>query len=42
VLFDTEMELTLYTLHWRGTVSASGEAKFVCQYSKKWEFQWPD
>jgi len=42
VLFNTDMELALYTLHWKGTVTPSGEAHFVCQYQKKWEFTFPD
>lgn len=40
-LLDTDGELTLFTLHWSGVVSSSGEALFRCQYSKNWEFQWP-
>lgn len=41
LVFDTNGDFVA-TLHWSSTISASGEAKFVCQYSKKWEFQFPD
>jgi hypothetical protein len=42
-LFGTEYTEgpPLYTLHWKAWVTPSGEATLSCQYSKKWEFQWP-
>ena len=40
-LYATDGETFLFTLKWRGVVSASGEASFTCWYSTKWEFQWP-
>jgi hypothetical protein len=41
VIPDTNGEWTLWTLKWKATVSAGGQATMTCHYSKHWEFQWP-
>jgi hypothetical protein len=38
---DRDLDNPLFTLHWKAWVTPSGEATLSCQYSKKWEFQWP-
>lgn len=32
----------LFTLKWKAMVTPGGHASFICHYSHKWEFQWPD
>lgn len=39
---DYDLYNPLYTINWSASVTPSGEAKLVCHYQKKWEFQWPD
>ena len=39
---DYDLDNPLYTINWSASVTPSGEAKLVCHYQKKWEFQWPD
>jgi hypothetical protein len=38
---DYDLANPLYTINWWSYVTPSGEAKLVCHYQKKWEFQWP-
>jgi hypothetical protein len=42
VIPDVNGDWTLWTLNWKGMVSASGNATMRCVYSKNFEFQWPD
>ena len=39
---DRDLENPLFTVNWHAVVTPSGQATLTCQYSKKWEFQWPD
>lgn len=39
---DYDLDNPLFTINWSATVTPSGEAKLICHYQKKWEFQWPD
>jgi len=39
---DYDLDNPLFTINWSASVTPSGEAKLVCHYQKKWEFQWPD
>jgi hypothetical protein len=39
---DYDMKNPLLTIKWSASVTPSGEAKLVCHYQKKWEFQSPD
>jgi hypothetical protein len=39
---DYDLNNPLFTVNWKAWVTPSGEAKLVCHYQKKWEFQWPD
>ena len=38
---DRDLDNPLFTLKWKAWVTPSGEATLSCQYSKKWEYQWP-
>lgn len=38
---DYDLDNPLFTIHWKAWVTPEGNAKLVCQYQKKWEFQWP-
>ena len=38
---DYDLSNPLFTINWKAWVTPSGEAKLVCHYQKKWEFQWP-
>jgi len=39
---DHDLENPLFTVKWHATVTPSGEATLTCQFSTKWEFQWPE
>ncbi|MGW8267552.1 MAG: hypothetical protein ACWGSQ_14390 [Longimicrobiales bacterium] len=38
---DYDLDNPLFTIHWKAWVTPEGNARLVCQYQKKWEFQWP-
>jgi len=38
---DYDLDNPLFTINWRAWVTPSGEAKLICHYQNKWEFQWP-